>query len=267
MIGTVVTLPNAANREILMALPVLRPLSLGEVLDVSFGLYRMMFAQLVLVAAAAQLIPIVLNVYIASSGGALDNMGLFLFYLAIAMVLSALGVAASTYIVSDAYLGRTTTATEAFARTAGKLGRLIMVSLLTSTLVGFGLILLIVPGIILLSGLLLGTVVAVLETQPSAVAAMGRSWELTSGYRGKVLLTLIVSFLLLVVPSVLIGTLWGLLGRAGVESVSMLVVQSLVSIFIYPFIYVVMTVIYYDLRVRKEGFDLELLAAALSPAG
>jgi len=27
-----------------------------------------------------------------------------------------------------------------------------------------------------------------------------------------------------------------------------------------------MTVLYYDLRVRKEGFDLELLASSLQPA-
>ena len=34
---------------------------------------------------------------------------------------------------------------------------------------------------------------------------------------------------------------------------------------IYPFFYVVLTVLYYDLRVRKEGFDLELLASSLRP--
>ena len=45
-----------------------------------------------------------------------------------------------------------------------------------------------------------------------------------------------------------------------------LVLESVLQIFIYPFVYVVMTVLYYDLRVRKEGFDLELLASALQPA-
>ena len=44
------------------------------------------------------------------------------------------------------------------------------------------------------------------------------------------------------------------------------VITSLLSILIYPFFYVVLTVLYYDLRVRKEGFDLELLASALQPA-
>ena len=57
-------------------------------------------------------------------------------------------------------------------------------------LIGFGFMLVIVPGLMLLAGLVLSTVVAVLEAPPTAIAAMGRSWELTRGFRGKVFLTL-----------------------------------------------------------------------------
>jgi hypothetical protein len=39
-----------------------------------------------------------------------------------------------------------------------------------------------------------------------------------------------------------------------------------VQLFIYPLFYCVLTVTYYDLRVRKEGFDLELLASSLQTA-
>jgi hypothetical protein len=42
--------------------------------------------------------------------------------------------------------------------------------------------------------------------------------------------------------------------------------MGVVQIFVYPLFYCVLTVAYYDLRVRKEGFDLEVLAAALRPA-
>lgn len=248
-----------------MPLPALRPLSVGEVLDVSFGLYRSMFPPLLVVAAVSQLFPIVLNVYISSAGGVLENLGLFAAYLTAAMVLSALGVAASTYIVSDAYLGRSTSAGAALTRAMGLLARLIAISLLSSLLITFGLLLFIIPGVILLSGLVLSTVVAVLEAPPSSIAAMGRAWDLSRGYRGKVLLTMVVAFLLFMVPSIVIGTIWGLIGSVTAGSVPMLVVQSLLSVFIYPFVYVVMTVLYYDIRVRKEGFDLELLASSLSP--
>ena len=42
-------------------------------------------------------------------------------------------------------------------------------------------------------------------------------------------------------------------------------IEALLQVLAYPFLYVVTTVLYYDLRVRKEGFDLELLASTLQP--
>jgi hypothetical protein len=243
--------------------PALRPLSIGEVLDVSFGLYRSLFAPLLTVAAVCQLLPMAMAVYIGATGEALVNLPMTFFYWALAVVMSSLGVAASTFIVSDAYLGRETTATVALGRAVSLLGRLIVISLLTSLLIGIGLVLLIVPGVILLAGLILSTVTAVLEGTPTATGAMGRSWELTRGFRGKVLLTMVVAFLFLVVPSFAIGGLATLLGAS--DSLVVLVLEALLQVLIYPFVYVVMTVLYYDLRVRKEGFDLELLATALQP--
>ena len=247
--------------------PALRPLSLGEVLDVSFGLYRSLFVPLVTVAVICQAIPMALGVYLGASQGLFVNIGLSLLYAVLAAILGALGVAASTFIVSDAYLGRETSATVALYRATALMGRLIAISVLTWILVGLGFVLLIVPGLILLCGLVLSTVVAVLESPPSATAAMGRSWDLTRGFRGKVFLTLLVALCLLMVPGIAIGGAAALLGDSeGAASLAILVLESVLQIFIYPFVYVVMTVLYYDLRVRKEGFDLELLASSLQPA-
>jgi hypothetical protein len=182
-------------------------------------------------------------------------------------VLGAIGVAASTFVVSDAYLGREISATVALQRAMTLLGRLILISLLKSILIGMGLLLLLVPGIIVFAGLALTTPVIVLEAPPSATAAMGRSWDLTRGFRGKVLLTMVVAIVLLMVPSIAIGGAGALLGADDATiSLIVLVLQAVTQIFIYPFVYVVMTVLYYDLRVRREGFDLELLASSLQPA-
>ena len=246
--------------------PALRPLSLGEVLDVAFGLYRSLFAPLLLIAVICQSLPMVLGVYLGTSGALFVNLGLSLVYGILAVILGSLGVAASTFVVSDAYLGRETSAIVALHRAASLLGRLVVISILSTMLIGLGFMLLIVPGVILLSGLVLSTVVAVLESRPSATAAMGRSWELTRGFRGKVLLTLLVAFLLLLVPSIALGGVEALVGAEGGVALVLLLLESMLQILIYPFVYVVMTVLYYDLRVRKEGFDLELLASSLQPA-
>ena len=44
------------------------------------------------------------------------------------------------------------------------------------------------------------------------------------------------------------------------------VLGGLIQLLVYPLFYCVLTVTYYDLRVRKEGFDLEVLASTLQIA-
>lgn len=43
-----------------------------------------------------------------------------------------------------------------------------------------------------------------------------------------------------------------------------LVVSSVINAFLYPFIFAVVAVGYYDVRIRREGYDLQMLAAQLS---
>jgi hypothetical protein len=250
-----------------MTAPTLRPLSLGEVLDVSFGLYRAKFGPLIVVTVASQIIPSMFRVYFGSTGELMINLPLLLAYYLLAIVLSSIGIAASTRIVADAYLGRETSAGAALGSAASLLGRIVAVSVTSSLLIVVGFLLLIVPGFILMSGLMLGTVVTVLETPASTVAALGRSWELSKGYRVKVLATLFCVFVMLMVPTVVVGALWAVLGSfaGGSGGLAMQILSTVLALFIYPFFYTVITVLYYDLRVRKEGFDLELLASQLLP--
>jgi hypothetical protein len=43
------------------------------------------------------------------------------------------------------------------------------------------------------------------------------------------------------------------------------VVNAILAAFIYPFTFAVVAVAYYDVRIRREGFDLQMLAARLGP--
>ncbi|HEY3933898.1 MAG TPA: hypothetical protein VGL65_04705 [Gemmatimonadales bacterium] len=250
-----------------MAAPVLRPLSTGEVLDVSFGLYRSLYAPLVLVALVTRVLPIVINIYIQAAGGALVHLWLTLANIFLSFVLGAFAIAASTFIVSAAYLGETITAEDALSRTIPLLWPLILLQLMVGLVTAMGFILLVIPGIILVAGLMLGTVALVLEQPLSATGAMSRSWELTRGFRGKALLTLFVASLLFVVPLMVVAVVGGVLSAVGLTSrLAVEILTGVLGVFVYPYVYVVLTVLYYDLRVRKEGFDLELLTAATQPA-
>jgi len=130
-----------------MALPALRPLSVGEILDVSFQLYRRHFAALAMVALICSGLPVLLSLFIEASGGMLQHVWLTLAYYLIFVVLSAIATAATVFIVSESYLGRPLSAAEALSRAAPLLWRVIACSFRTGLLVMLGFLLFVIPGI------------------------------------------------------------------------------------------------------------------------
>jgi hypothetical protein len=237
----------------------LRPLALGELLDVSFGLYRRLLGTLVTIALITGGIPLVISVFVEAAGGATEATGAWFLNLLLSMILGALGTGASTYVVSQSYLGEETHAAAALGRMVPYLGRIILLSILTTVLVFLGFLLLLVPGIIVACGLALGTPALVVESLPGPGGAMQRSWTLTRGYRGKVFLALFVTFLIFSIPFLGLGVLTAMFGGGLIFAIATVALSVLVT----PLIYVTVTVLYYDLRVRKEGFDLEMLAQAV----
>lgn len=250
-----------------MLVPVLRPLTLGEVLDTSLGIYRLLFLPLLVVSVATQAIPLAVSVFVEAAGGVLQQPALWMLSIGLAVVFGAVGTAASTFLVAETYLGGSLTSQDAFLRSTPFMGRLIGASLAVSLAISVGLVLLVVPGIIVGCGLLLTTPAIVLEDIPRITTAMGRSWTLSRGFRLKIFGAIMVALVLLIVPGIALGTLvsTGAANAAGEHTATLaaMIVQSVLQVLVYPFFYVLTTVLYYDLRVRKEGLDLEMLATAL----
>lgn len=257
-----------------MSGPLLRPLSLGEILDVSFGLYRNLFVPLLIVTLVTRALPLVISAYIQSAGGLTTNVALYLVSLILGLVLAAIATAASTFIISESYMQRRITAGDSFRRSAPFIGRLISLGILSSLVIMLGLMLVLIPGIILACGLALATPAMVIESLPSATAAMGRSWSLTRNFRLKIFGAVFVVGLLIYLPIIALGGIAAasMTNGAGAEmgaTATFVVLTALVGIIsslVWPMLYCVLTVAYYDLRVRKEAFDLEVLAAGLAPA-
>jgi uncharacterized membrane protein len=252
----------------------LRPLTVGEILDTSFSLYRRHFAALATVALICTGVPLVLRLFLEAAGGVFSNLMLALLYGISLVVLNLVATGATVFIVSESYLGRPISAREALDRATPYIGRILVCSLLLALVVGLGFLLLLIPGIMLAVGLALAIPVVVLEPRSSASAALSRSWELTRGARWRIFGLGVTLLVLLYLPVVAITGLVALLvspgqaamGSASVPMIAVLAVSGLVQMFIYPLFYCVLTVTYYDLRVRKEGFDLELLASTLQTA-
>jgi len=149
------------------------------------------------------------------------------------------------------------------------------VSLSVGLVAFVGFLLLVVPGVIAVCGLAVSVPALVVEST-SPTDAMGRSWDLTRGYRLRMFGLFVLIFLLILIPYVAImgavgvaAAVLGATGAKGLTTVLILlgtVIAAIVQLLLSPLYQAALVIAYYDLRVRKEGFDLELLASVLQPA-
>jgi Membrane domain of glycerophosphoryl diester phosphodiesterase len=260
----------------------LRPLSLGELLDRAFFLYRkyfLVFAGIIafpyLALLAFQLIGVVLR-----PGRTLGGQGISLLWgLLTAVVIlgvTAVSQGATVIAVSHAHLGRPVSISEAFAGMKGRAFSLALIMIGLGVGIGIGFILLIVPGIILALMWALTIPVAVLEDK-GLRDSVERSAELTKGHRGRVFLIYFLFFLLIYIVSLAlqmpilaaigiavrnthnpIPPLWMLLAIP--------ITSFLTQCIVGPLMTIALSLMYYDERVRKEAFDLQHMMATLDGA-
>jgi glycerophosphoryl diester phosphodiesterase family protein len=258
--------------------PQLRPLSVGEILDAGFRLFRARFGTLLL-AVLAPVVPlaIIATVVVAltdehyfdlnttevdDSGSALAGN---LIGIALQGVALALAVAACFKIVSAAYLGEEATVGDSLRYGASRIVALIVAYIVVSVILLIGFVLFFIPFVIF-SVKLSMTFAAIVFERKGPFGAIGRSWSLTRDNFWRVLGTLFVVVLLMFVLYIALTILIGV-GLFSVDSASepvVAVVYTALNIVVialsYPLFAAILTVIYYDLRVRNEGFDLQLLA-------
>lgn len=266
----------------------LRPLTLGELLDHAFQLYRSRFALFVGIAAVAYLplfvvetgrlwvIGQVAHTNAHTKGGvlALGTAAVVFTLLTLIVRLLSLAAASSATIiaVSAAYLDRPINLREAYGRVSGMLMRVFFIMIGMGIGVSIGTVLLIVPGVILFLMWALTIPVAVLE-DTGLGDSLSRSRKLTAGHRSRVFVIYLLYFVLvmalefgLVGPFVALAAVKGghsafllspLLSVVGV--VLVYVIQCLVT----PVLSISLSLMYYDERVRKEAFDIQLMMNAL----
>jgi hypothetical protein len=265
-----------------MSTPTLRPLSTAELLDRTFALYRshfLLFAGISavtnLVALAVQLVGV--GITGTPTGATLSAAGCFgmliwvPFMLVVTLAVNAASQGATVIAVSHVYLGRPITVTEALSRIRGRIASLAVTWVVLGIATALGLLLFIVPGVILMLMWGLAIPVAVLEHR-SMLDAGSRSADLTAGDRFRVFVIWAMFFALYVVVAMVINIPLGIVGvvTGGLASTTapwVQVTSNVASFFTQCLVGPLMTIgfalLYYDERVRKEAFDLELMMAAI----
>ena len=253
----------------------LRPLRVGEILDVAINIYRRRFSTLTRAVAVAvapvALISLVVDLSATSDldAGTVDGgdvaaaVGAALVAGLLGVVASQLATAAAFTIVSGDYLGESPTWQESLRDGLRRLRSLIWLTILFGLAIGLGFVACIVPGVYLLVSLAVA-VPALLFEDARGTDALRRSRSLLRGRWWPAAAVLGVSFILTsIVSAGLEGVVSAVLtgGGSGAGSALARAVAGVVSsVLTTPFSAAVATVLYFDARVRKEGFDLELLA-------
>lgn len=287
----------------------LRPMTLGEVLDRTFNLYKNHFWLFVGIAALPFSLLLIVQVGIAAVSSAAANapvaratpfspgaIGGMIGGGALVMVLYFLMIgaahAATVFAVSDLYLSRPTSIRGSFERVGWKVLRVLLIFILmglilivgfvivamlgfairSPALIGLGFILLIAPVVILMCRMAVSIPAAMLEDL-GAVRAMERSVHLTKDH----VMQIFVIFLLVVVATyvailvlqmpLLILMMASTLAHK-TPSFGLQVLQQLAAfvsqVLVGPIGTIAFSLMYYNLRVRKEAFDIQHLMASMT---
>jgi len=305
----------------------LRPLSLGELLDRTFSLYRSHFWLFVGIMAIPSAFMIPVNFLVYSLQGSMVNTaasgrppimptpgliggiaaGYFLFLIVIGVVY-AIATGAATCAVADAYLGRSATVRGSFGRIRGRFWRLMGVF--------FNILFRVMGFLLLFVGVAVGLVLGIgfaggARGNPAAVALLGilafliyiaglvlcvwfalrysvsipvlmventgvldtirRSVLLTRGRRGHIFLALLIAAIIAYVgiivfqgPFMVFTMASAVRGHwpawlAPASAISAAIGGAITG----PISMIVIVLLYYDTRIRKEAFDLQFMMSSL----
>jgi hypothetical protein len=179
-------------------------------------------------------------------------------------IVQPLLVAAITRAVAGFHLGETPTAGDILEHGLPLLGPVLLVILLYTLSVMVGLVLLVIPGLILFVRLLFGPSTVVVEGARGR-AALRRSWALTRGNSWRVAGIFLVAGLMAAVISAVVAAI----GQAVASTAGSAdwfvraVAGSVGAVVTTPFAQTVTVLLYFDLRVRHDGLNLERLREEL----
>jgi hypothetical protein len=282
-----------------MHAPAIRPRSAIEIVDASFSLFRDNFATMAVIGLAAS-VPFVILIALGfgafTAGGAerlltnpLAMMPMILALIAIFALWFAVIDGAMTFAAAEAYHGTRPSPGDALRGAFSKGLSLVGGNILRIVILGGGFMLIgIAVALVARLNGFLGFIVAVAAfvfaihlfartfaitsaiviERRTAMDGVTRSFALskesTLRIVGVFLLCGVIYIVAQLAGSMLIQTLVGIVLRSPVVAA---VVGNIVSMLVYPFMNIALMVLYFDMRVRKEGYDLDVMSGAMAPAG
>jgi hypothetical protein len=271
-----------------MATLELRPLTLGELLDRTFFLYRRHFLLFVGISAipyslffvaklAFVLLPALAGhaasthtrstgfIAMAVGGGII---GLITILIGCIAFLYAAGGA--VHAVAEIYAGRPTSIRDSLGSVRGKSGTIFGVMFLTGLLLIAGLIAFVFPFFYIMCRLSVAIPAVVLEDLGPA-EAIRRSFALTRNFAGRAFMIYLLYFAMVFGVVALFQFPFAILLVMSAKQPQLVMIWTIVmqlgnfiaSSLVAPISMIGFAIFYYDLRIRKEAFDLQTMMHAI----
>lgn len=272
----------------------LRPLGVGEILDVAFKIYKRhagsLFRLVAVVVVPLQLLGAIIFLATVDDPDAVTGIGEFdtgsdtelagaIVGNVVVGLLGGLAVllvtAACTKAVADAYLQTEPDWRESLRAARRRFGSILWLTILYMLLLIPAFLALIIPGVWLAVAWSVAFPAVMLEAVRGR-KALGRSFRLVRGRWWPTFGLVFIAYLIAGMVQFFVGAIMGVILLVAVED-SLLgtvlvnaVGNSLAGVITTPFQAAAIAILYFDLRVRKEGLDIELLARDVGvppPAG
>jgi hypothetical protein len=235
----------------------LRPRKATEIIDAAIEVYRRNPIHFLLLAAMVRVPWLIAQiVYVAPHDGQPEMVfGTFIVTFG-TMITTLLMAGFVVHMASELYLGRETDAFSTLRAVAPRVPSVFVASLLQTVAIGVAIVMFIFPAVWVSAVLFAVVPVVVLEGR-GPFKAFDRSSQLSAGVKRHILAALGLVALIWFVINIGAGILVTIISNPSLRYVA----AAAADIVLYPLFGIASTLIYYDVRIRKEGFDIEMMAA------
>jgi hypothetical protein len=248
----------------------LRPMGVGDILDAAFGLYRSNFPLFVGIVAALHIPFAVISYFLRDITLGSSNLILF-------VVVNPLVTGALVFSVARRFLNQDVTIRSAYSHV--RFTSILGASFFIAMVIGFSVI--VMFGISLaLKGFMAGSFLflpliyllvrwslypqAIMVEGFRAISALGRSSDLVKGSWWRVFFVTALLYLMVSIIRVIPMAIIFLRARSfQTGDIISLTIDTIFNILLNPIFMIGQTVLYFDLRIRKEAFDIEVLSENL----
>ena len=255
--------PSRVSEPTSIPLP-LRPRSATEIVDAAFQLYRRDPLTYAFISALCYAPVLVMQLFVLGPGGQIEQQlsrltagfvgVMFIGYWITLSLMNAVIVR----LAAEDYLGRKLEPAVAVRDALLRLPAVMVAMLLKYILLGIGFFLFIVGTLYFMARYFATTAGVVIEGR-GPFSALGRSAVLSRGHKLHILGTSLLTFVIFMVIYFAIAIAAAFTGSMVINTI----LTVIATILAYPMFAITEMLLYYDARVRNEGYDIEMMAEAM----